>query len=445
MKTKLSLIALCLSVNSFAGEIDLTVNNSGTIKYGESTCSDNCKIDTTDNDVVFKPSSDSSDKFSNWSGQMCDFGNGAKFSQSAKHISNAGGGAKTLQVLDINNDDAPDLFGISLFSGTVIQSINMGNGEFETKLAVDGLAYPAALDSFDWNSDGYDDLLVSDFAASTIKVYLNNGSGELQFSEDIKIPGVKPYAFSVYKLKDSQSPNLVISSFSADTRGDLFALVKSIHEEKTAIYEKVGDQYQELKVLSERAGITLDTYLDDEEKLNIVSAEIVSKEVVIYSESKNYALEVVDASRAPYGAGFADIDKDGLQDIVTAHYGPFSLRVGFAEEKNKFLPMQQIAEGEDGLTAVAIDDFDADGLQDIATGEFNSKKFEYYSMNTYVGCGFKKGASATITANFSESASSTSPAPTTTSDSSNSDSGSGGSFPVWLSFFAGLFFVRRLK
>lgn len=449
MKTKLSLIALTLSVNCFAGEIDLTVNNSGVIKYGDATCSDTCKVNTTDNRVLLEPSSDTVSKFSEWSGQMCDFGKGAKFVTAPKRISNVSGGAKTLQVLDINNDGQPDLFGISLFSGGIIQFTNKGNSEFEPKTIVQDLVYPAALDSIDWDNNGYEDLLVSDFEASVIKVYLNDGNGNLELSEDIKIPGVKPYSFSAFKSQDSDIPKLVISSFIADTSGDLFKLVESINNEKTAIYTKEGDAYKETQAISERGGITLDSYLNEEGKLTIVSAEISHKQVVTYSELDNFALNIVDTSRAPYGAGFADIDKDGLQDIVTAHYGPFSLRVGFATGENTFETAKEIATGNDGLTAVAIDDFDADGMYDVATGEFNSNKFEYYSMSSYVGCGFNKGANATVTANFTESSSatetSTTPAPSTTSETNTSDSGSGGSFPVWLSFFAGLLLVRRLK
>ena len=445
MKTKLSIIAALLSASNFtfADEIELTIKNNGTITYGEASCSENCTVNTTDANVLLEPSSESEDRFNNWSGQMRDYGKGASFVKTAKRISNPGGGAKTLQVLDINNDGQPDLFGISLFSGGVTQSVNLGNGEFETENVITNLVYPAALDSIDWNNDGYEDLLVSDYATSTIKVYLNDGNGKLAHFEDIKIPGVKTYSFSAFKSKSSEHPQLVISSFSADTSGNLFRLVESITNGKTAIYTREDGQFQELKILSDRAGITLDTYLDDEEKLNIVSADIASKEVVTYSESNNFAMKVVDTSNAPYGAGFADLDKDGLQDIVTAHYGPFSLRVIFAEDKNEYSAVQEIAVGRDGLTAVAIADFDADGLNDVATGEFNNNKFEYYPMNSYKGCGFNKGSSAKVTANFAES-SSTTPSPTSpTPETSTSDSG--GSFPVWLSFLAGLLFIRRFK
>ena len=445
MKTKVSLITLCLSVNCYAGEIDLTVSNSGSIKYGDATCSDNCKVNTTDSRVLFESNAATANRFSGWSGHMCDYGKGAKFVESPKRISNINGGAKTLQVLDIDNDGQPDLFGISLFSGEITQFVNKGNGEFEPKTIIQNLIYPAALDSIDWNNDGYEDLLVSDYQASVIKVYLNDGNGHLEFSEDVNISGVKPYSFSAFKSQDSESPTLVVSSFFADTSGDLFKLVNSISNEKTAIYKRQGEQYKETQVVSERGGITLDTYLDIEGKLTIVSAEISHKQVATYAESDNYTLNVVDTSRAPYGAGFADIDKDGLQDIVTAHYGPFSLRVAFQE--HTFTAAHEIATGNDGLTAVAIDDFDADGLNDIATGEFNSNKFEYYSMSSYVGCGFNKGANATITANFSEATSSTgtptTTAPTATPESNSSNSG--GSVPLWFSVLAGLLFLRRTK
>ena len=156
MKTKLSLIGLCVSLNCLANEVDLTVTNGGTVNYSDSSCTENCKIDTSSNDVILFPSDSDSAQFTNWSGQECDFGQGMSFDALSNSISGANGGAKTLQTLDINNDGTPDLMGISLFSGTVIESVNLGNGDFETRTVIQDLVYPAALDSFDWNGDGYD-------------------------------------------------------------------------------------------------------------------------------------------------------------------------------------------------------------------------------------------------------------------------------------------------
>jgi len=453
MKTKLSLIGLCVSLNCFANEVDLTVTNGGTVNYSDSSCTENCKIDTSDNDVILTPSNSDTLLFSGWSGQLCDFGKGGTYSTDAKRISNPSGGAKTLQVLDINNDGNADLFGISLFTGTVTQSINKGNGEFETKTVIKDLTYPAALDSYDWNGDGYEDLLVSDFVGGVIKVYLNDGNGTLTLSEEIKISGIQPYAFSVFESEGAEGPQLIISSFSADTTGNLSQLVNSIREAKTAIYAKDGSSFKETRVLSEQAGITLDSYVTEEGKLNIVSAEIAAKQVVIYAEADNFEPKKVEESRAPYGATFADIDKDGIQDVVTAHYGPYSLRVGFAESENTISNMQEIITGSDGLTAVAVADFDLDGLNDVATGEFNSNRFDYYSMETYLGCGFKQGASAEVTANFEQgttqqssstsSTQSSGQSQTTKTETAKSESSGGGSLPLWLAALVPLSYLRR--
>ncbi|WP_165385481.1 FG-GAP-like repeat-containing protein [Pseudoalteromonas phenolica] len=451
MKTKLSLIGLCVSLNCVANEVDLTVMNGGTVNYSGSSCNENCKIDTSDNDVILTPSNSDTLLFSNWSGQSCDFGKGGTFSTEVKRISKSSGGAKTLQVLDINNDGNADLFSISLFSGAVAQSINKGNGEFETKTVIQDLTYPAALDSYDWNEDGYEDLLVSDFINGAIKVYLNDGNGTLTLSEEIKVSGIRPYAFSVFESEGVEGPQLIISSFLADTSGNLSQLVNSIREAKTAIYAKDGSSFKETRILSEQASITLDSYVTEKGKLNIVSAEIAAKQVVIYAEADNFEPKKVEESRAPYGAAFADIDKDGIQDVVTAHYGPYSLRVGFAESENVISNMQEIVAGSDGLTAVAVADFDLDGLNDVATGEFNSDRFDYYSMETYLGCGFKKGASAEVTANFeqgttqqsSSSSSTQSSGQSQTTETAKSESSGGGSLPLWLAALVPLSYLRR--
>lgn len=453
MKTKLSLIGLCVSLNCLANEVDLTVTNGGTVNYSDSSCTENCKIDTSSNDVILFPSDSDSAQFMNWSGQECDFGQGMSFDALSNSISGANGGAKTLQTLDINNDGTPDLMGISLFSGTVIESVNLGNGDFETRTVIQDLVYPAALDSFDWNGDGYDDLFVSDFGKSSIKVYLNDGNGALTFSENLKLPGIRPYAFSVYKIAESKAPQIVISSFSANTSGDLFQLVSSISEAKTAIYSQDGTDFKETKLLSNRASITLDSYVDSSGKLSIASAEIAHGEVVIYSELNDFSPKVVDESGAPYGVAIADIDNDGLQDVVTANYRPFSLRVGFSINENNMEPLKEIAKGTDGFTATAVADFDQDGLKDFATGEFNTNRFFYHAAQSYLGCGFKQGASAEVTANFeqgttqqsssSSSTQSSGQSQTTKTETAKSESSGRGSLPLWLAALVPLSYLRR--
>ncbi|WP_394225597.1 FG-GAP and VCBS repeat-containing protein [Pseudoalteromonas spongiae] len=435
MNKKLCAILISLPFSVFANQITLGVTGNGSVKYGDETCTDTCKISTENNNVVLSPSASTGGSFSHWSGQQCDFGQGVKTSNDQLSIGRAGGGAKTLAKVDLDNDGVSDLLGISLFRGQIIKYLNQGNGTFSSSGFVSSLNYPSAMATHDMDQDGFSDLFVAEYGAKQVRVYRNDGTGQLAESAIIKIPNIIPYAISAVDLNQDGSTELIISSFSADRSGDLFQLVDSIQNQEVAIYEKSPDGYVKSRSIANTAAVTLDSYLDSEHGLVIASAEIDTGNVSVYRSSDGFSGMVVDQSNAPYGVGFADVDDDGDMDIVTAHYGPYSLRIIY-NVNGSYSSAIEIGEGEDGLTAVSVGDFNNDGYQDIATGQFNTNNFFYYAAESYIDCGVVKGSTIELTANFSANST------TTPSDEETSKS-SGGTFYRWLIALLGFVFVRR--
>lgn len=435
MNKKLCAILISLPFSVFANQITLGVTGNGSVKYGDETCTDTCTISTENNNVVLSPSANTGGSFSHWSGQQCDFGQGVKTSNDKLSIGMAGGGAKTLAKVDLDNDGVNDLLGISLFRGQIIKYLNQGNGTFSSSGLISSLNYPSAMAIHDMDQDGFSDLFVAEYGAKQVRVYRNDGTGQLAESAIIKIPNIIPYAVSAADLNQDGSTELIISSFSADRSGDLFQLVDSIQTQEVAIYEKSQDGYVKSQSIANTAAVTLDSYLDSEHGLVIASAEIDTGNVSVYRSSDGFSGMVVDQSNAPYGVGFADVDDDGDMDIVTAHYGPYSLRIIY-NVNGSYSSAIEISKGEDGLTAVSVGDFNNDGYQDIATGQFNTNNFFYYAAESYIDCGVVKGSTIELTANFSANST------TTPSDEETSKS-SGGTFYRWLIALLGFAFVRR--
>ncbi|MDE3272075.1 FG-GAP-like repeat-containing protein [Pseudoalteromonas sp. G4] len=438
MNKKLCAILLSLPVSAIANQITLEVVGNGNVKYGNETCSDSCTISTENNSVMLSPNVNAGGRFMHWSGQQCDFGQGVQTSTDRTTIGSASGGAKTLATLDLDNDGDKDLLGISLFRGQIIKYQNQGNGTFTSSNFISSLNYPSAMATHDVNADGFSDLLVAEYGARQVRVYNNDGAGQLAESEIIQIPGTVPYAITVEDPDQDGSAELIISSFTADTSGDLFQLVDSIKNQEIAIYSKLPDGYTKTKVISNTAAVTLDSYLDDEHGLTIVSAEIDTGNISLYRASDDFTGNVVDQSNAPYGVGFADVDDDGDKDIVTAHYGPYSLRIIY-NNAGSYTAAVEIGSGNEGLTAVQVADYNLDGYQDIATGEFNTQRFYYHAANSYVECGVAQGSSIELTANFSATAT---PIPSEP-EKDKTISSSGGTFSYLIMVLLALILVRR--
>ncbi|MEO2267729.1 VCBS repeat-containing protein [Pseudoalteromonas sp. YIC-656] len=444
MQKLLYLALVSCSLASQAGEIKLIIEGSGVVSSasGEVSCSESCTIDTTNVSRMLQVTPSEGWSFEAWQGQQCDGGNYLKLEDNLSDISSASGGAKTLQAININNDEYTDLVGISLFTGVVHQLINQSGEGFARQKLLSGLSYPAALDAYDWNNDGFEDLLVSDFTTRRIKLYINDGLGQFNFTKDIVIEGIRPYAFTVNDYDQDGQPDLFISSFTADTSGDLYALVDSISEAKTALYINESDVFTEALHISDHAAITLDSHTDPVSgQVQLVAAEIVAEAVSVYSQGSGFSRLVIDSSDAPYGVAFADVDKNGSVEVLSAHYLQPRLSVLYNNGKQK----GDVAAAADGLTATAVADLNNDGYLDVATGEFNTKKFYYFAGYNYQDCLVNQGTNIELKAVFTEGQSATPPpAQPQPGDNSPSDKGStGGTTNLLLLLLAAGIYLRR--
>ncbi|ACA87653.1 FG-GAP repeat domain-containing protein [Shewanella woodyi] len=418
--------------------ITLNIEGEGSVSAAEAsiTCNESCVIenDLAKNTLIASPTENW--QFTGWTGQQCDSGNEVFINEQSSRLSAVSGGAKTLRSADINGDGAEDLAAISLFDGTVITLINDGSGAFTKKTVEEGLSYPSSLDFYDWDSDGDDDLIVSVYGQSKLKLYSNDGNGDFSFNRDLLLEGTKPYAIAITDLNNDQQADLIVSSFSADISGDLFQLVTSIKSPKTSLFTLQDGEFVLEKTLSENAAITLDVSKSvDSNEFLVIAAEIVTGETVLYkTDESSTTRTVVDTRPASYGAAFGDIDNNGTVDILAAYYRPSVLGLYYNKGDNTFTDMQAITKPSEGVTATVIADLNSDGYQDVATGEFNNQRFYYFATNSYKDCIVKQGSDISLTAQFAQTSNPTPPS----TPAPEEDSSSGGGALSWYSLLCAL-------
>lgn len=415
-----------------SASIDLTIVGNGqvTITEDSSQCTKSCILDSilTKNTLEAKAGAGAS--FIGWTGQKCTAGNQALFESNSKEISKAPGGAKTLAKADINGDGIDDLASIGLFDGTITSLVNDGNGEFSKTIIANRLNYPSALDFYDWDNDSDFDLIVAEYGTSTIKIFSNDGLGNFSLSKSISVPNATPYAIAVSDINNDNHPDLLISSFSADITGDLYALVYSISKADLSWFTNDGNDVfsHELNV-SDKAAITLSVLNETETgTIHMAAAEIENGEAVVYSMVDNQLQsQVVDKSDGTYGVAFGDIDNDGRSDLLITHYLPSKLNLVYGQDNNTYSEPLTLLRPKEGVTATSIGDFNSDGYADIASGEFNNKNFFTLLSKGYKNCVVYKDENIKLTANFT-------PVTPISEDKATTESSSGGPANIYLLF-----------
>ncbi|MAG75975.1 MAG: hypothetical protein CL811_04365 [Colwelliaceae bacterium] len=423
-----------LSTMAWAADIDLTIvgNGSVTAKEAEVDCQTDCNITNALTKNTLVATASGSGSFTGWTGQKCDAGNGVFINDELELLSNAGNGVKTLVRADIDHDGDEDLAYISLFDGNVGLFRNNGEGNFSGSDIGQNLSYPAGLAFYDWNNDGNEDLLVTEYRSSKIKLYLNNGSGGFDFSHDMRISNYQPYAIAVADINNDGLPDLAVSSFNANTSGNLSQLVDSIRNERTAWYTNDGnDEFTQASLVSSKAAITLDAYKNDESgTIELVAAEIKSGDISLYTitpDNLNATAQVITNSQSAYGVAFGDIDDNGTMDVLSSHYAPSLTLLTLRETGQTFSPSIELDGFNAGVTATAISDINGDGYKDVVTGEFNSNQFLYFASKGYEECVVTSEAKIAVTANFSSQSQSNNSGSSGQQPQSNDGSSGGGS------------------
>ncbi|MFD2167558.1 FG-GAP repeat domain-containing protein [Thalassotalea euphylliae] len=452
-KLGLGLFTLSTMTAALAADIDITIAGSGTVnaKEAEITCQENCSIANELAVNTLIPTSTSNSEFEGWSGQRCDAGNGMLFNTEFNTFSGVTNGAKTLAKADIDSDGHHDLAYISLFDGQIGTLTNNGNGSFDKTILDTNLNYPAALAFYDWNNNGHQDLLVTEYGANVIKLYSNSGSGQFTFTKDIVVSGTRAYGLAVADINQDNSPDLAISSFTANTGGNLADLVSSIRNEKTGWFVNNGqDEFSASVEVSSLAAITLDAYVDEAtNSVELATAEITTGDVSLYAlsrESMEVTKTAVASGSNAYGVALSDIDDNGTIDVLSSHYRPSVLKLATRTESG-FGEAEVFSGFGDGVTATAMLDMNNDGYQDIATGIFNTNVFTFATSKGYNECIITGDAKTSVTANFTSSQTSGGNTSGQSASSSSSGGGSGGgSMPfALLAALSLVMLVRKLK
>ena len=276
-----------------------------------------------------------------------------------------GEGPRRLVLTDLNGDGSPDIALANYWAnpGTISVLLNNGNGTFASEDV-----YPAGDDvggiaTTDLDQDGDVDLAASwgDDNDIVVRAYLNGGNGSFSPSESERISGggLGAPVVAGADLDEDGLGDLVVGGIGTDAH---IVMLNQGGLEFTIAPYSGGFSSSNLRPVDYDADGDVDV-------LSATPGSFGGGEVTLLRNAGDgtFAVEVLESSHQPYDVEAADIDGDGLLDLVVANGGTASIHpqatAGNFEVPSAFATFAPAF----NLTTA---DFDLDGDADVATSLF---------------------------------------------------------------------------
>ncbi len=317
------------------------------------------------------------------------------------------GGPQAIALGDLNGDFRPEIVVANRYNESVTVLLNNGNGSFSFMSSYWVGSFPAALVLSDFNEDGKLDLAVANSGSNTISVLTGAGDGAFDKKNDYAT-GNLPCAIAAGDLNGDKRPDLVaanrygntvsvllangdgsfkssvdyeagrlprsvvINDFNRDGKADI--IVTSLFDHSASVLPGKGDgsfgaAYQYLKG---RSGLAAIPDLDGDGRCDFVEMSRDGNSVSIHPSSliKNAGSNAVYTTGCgPCSVTEADINRDGIRDLIVANAGVYPTFIGsvsvlLGRRDGSFCVQEHYSTGSATQAAIA-GDVDGDGLIDI--------------------------------------------------------------------------------
>lgn len=278
-------------------------------------------------------------------------------------------GPAAIASADVNGDGLLDLLVANQTTGNVTILLGAGDGTFSaapsSPLAAGG--GPAGIVTGDFNGDGKTDFAVSNSADNTISIFLGNGAGGFTAA-----PGS-----SIALGAGEQTPGaLVAADFNGDGKLDLAAVNRATNN--VTVLDGNGDGTfttalgSPLSVgASPEALAAGDLNGDGRADLAVVNQTDNTISILLNNSNGTFTASLqspLAAATTPSGIAVADVNMDGIADLVVTDQGADSISLYLGLGAGLFAPRFALPTAA-GPAALVAADFNGDGRPDAAIVE----------------------------------------------------------------------------
>jgi FG-GAP-like repeat/Bacterial pre-peptidase C-terminal domain len=265
-------------------------------------------------------------------------------------------------IADVNGDGVPDLLYPDYEGANVGVRLGLGDGAFGAQRVFPAGVGAYSLSAVDANGDGKLDLVVANAVDNTVSVLLGNGNGTFQAQKVFPV-GFDPFALVTADLNNDGIPDFVTAN-----RGDNTESVLLGNGDGTL------KPYEVVPTGNTARGIAVADFNGDG-KVDFVNANLGDNTATVLLGNgdgtvSTGAHQVVPASNLrPFQEVVADVNGDGIPDIITANRSDNSVSVLLGNRDGSFQTRETFATGRLPIS-VAVADLNGDGKPDIVTANY---------------------------------------------------------------------------
>jgi hypothetical protein len=269
-------------------------------------------------------------------------------------------GPVAVAIGDVNNDDYLDIAVANQNNNSVSIFLGSSAGTFSLDKSYSVGKGPISIATTDLNKDGRLDIVTANYDDDSVSVLIRNADGT--FSIDKYPVGKNPMSIAIGDLNKDNRLDIVVANYVGNSVSVLYntglGFVSSIKSQHS-----VGRRPHSVAIedLNNDGHLDIVTANDSDNSVSVLCGNADET----FSTAKNSTYSV---GARPFSVVISDVNKDGRLDIVTANFKDNSVSVLIGGPDGSFSQLQgsPYPVGE-GSRSIAIADVNKDGLLDIVT------------------------------------------------------------------------------
>lgn len=285
----------------------------------------------------------------------------------------------SMSVGDLNHDGWADIVTTNFDANTISVFLQQANGTFANRVTYATSTSPDAVAIGDLNGDGLDDIAVSHWTAPNIGIFIQNAGGSLNNMvtytspeagyDDIAIGDINGDGRNDVVKSNGQGINPQLSVYLQNSSGTLATAVSYTMSCTDCL----------------ASGVSIGDVTGDSRADIVISYHIGASGIGVFAQATDGSLLPVvsyPAYSSPGPIKIADVNLDGHPDVVTGHSGSIKLGL-FLQQSNQTLTSYALynipySGGGYNPEGMAIADINHDGLPDILIADANNGLLTVY-------------------------------------------------------------------